>query len=369
VPEPDVDGAVLAEWVETTIFSDTRLRPGYDQQEVFAFLNAIRDSFLGVRKPSLTPDEIRVKQFSTTRLGPGYDQGEVDAFLNEAGSRLAAQLGARRENPAAAPESGPADPVQIRCVECGADSAEPARVCARCGAPAAEPARVCARCGAPAAEPGPGTADPAAEAVQIRCLECGMESAEPARICTRCGAPAAYQPLVADDQAAGQKVRPGSSARGPLIVVGVAIALLAVIAVIAALISTSSADQLTEDQLQPGDCLTGSNLGLGSGGTWPDLVTAVPCTKQHLAEVFFAGNAWPQSRADPGDNAISDQAYARCLTAFSAYDGTDNSDSAFTIDYVAPSSGTDWASGDRQVACMAYQPGVPVNYSIKGSNK
>ena len=87
---------MLAEWVEagkfsTTKFSTTRLRPGYDQEEVDVFLTAIRDSFLGVRRPSLTPDEIRNKKFSTVRLRPGYDEEEVDAFLDEAELRLAAQ--------------------------------------------------------------------------------------------------------------------------------------------------------------------------------------------------------------------------------------------------------------------------------------
>ena len=38
-PDPDVDGAVLAEWVETSRFSTTRRRPGYDEEEVDAFLD------------------------------------------------------------------------------------------------------------------------------------------------------------------------------------------------------------------------------------------------------------------------------------------------------------------------------------------
>ncbi len=56
-------------------------------------------------------------------------------------------------------------------------------------------------------------------------------------------------------------------------------------------------------------------------------------------------------------------------SAFSAYDGTDNSESAFTIYYVVPYGANDWASGDRLLVCMAYQPGVTANYSIKGSNR
>jgi len=86
---------MLAEWIEARKFPSTRLRPGYDMEEVDAFFNAIRDTFLGIREPPLTPDEIRTKQFSTTRLRPGYDEEEVDAFLDAAESRLAAQAGAR----------------------------------------------------------------------------------------------------------------------------------------------------------------------------------------------------------------------------------------------------------------------------------
>ena len=71
-------------------FSTSRLRPGYDPDEVDAFLEAIRETFLGVREPFLTSDDVRNKRFSTTRLRPGYDQEEVDALLDEVELRLAA---------------------------------------------------------------------------------------------------------------------------------------------------------------------------------------------------------------------------------------------------------------------------------------
>jgi DivIVA domain-containing protein len=83
---------MLAGWVEARRFSTTRLRPGYDREEVDAFLTEIRDSFLGVRQLSLTSGEIRRKCFSTTRLRPGYDEKEVDAFLDEAELWLSAQV-------------------------------------------------------------------------------------------------------------------------------------------------------------------------------------------------------------------------------------------------------------------------------------
>jgi DivIVA domain-containing protein len=89
---PEVSGAIVAEWAEwarTQCFSVTRLRPGYDPEQVDAFLEAISDTFLGVREPPLTASEVQDKRFTTTRHRPGYDQGEVDAFLDEAEWRLA----------------------------------------------------------------------------------------------------------------------------------------------------------------------------------------------------------------------------------------------------------------------------------------
>ena len=175
---------------------------------------------------------------------------------------------------------------------------------------------------------------------------------------------APYRPA---SQRAGRRYRQ----RGPLVIFGLGLAA----AVAATLIGTVPVltGHLSEGQLRPGDCLTGSNLGLGNGSDWP-WATPAPCAGPHLAEVFFSGNAWPQSLAAyPGDKAISDQGWARCLTAFRTYDGIDNSTSAFTIDYIAPYGGDDWSSGDRWLVCMVFMPtsqhpgGAPMDYSVKGS--
>jgi DivIVA domain-containing protein len=88
---PLVSGAILAgwaEWADSTRFSIRRLREGYDTSEVDAFLDAIRDTFLGVSRSPLTWDAAHGKQFTTTR--PGYDVEQVDAFLDKAEPRLAA---------------------------------------------------------------------------------------------------------------------------------------------------------------------------------------------------------------------------------------------------------------------------------------
>ena len=282
MPDSEVDGAILAAWVEARKFSTTRLRPGYDMEEVDAFADDIRDTFLGIREPSLTPDEIRTKQFSTTRLRPGYDEEEVDAFLDEAESRLAARAGTGR------------------------------------------------------------------------------------------GAPASYPPSGADPAVAQPAGRSGPSRR-PLITVGMATALVVVSGLIVGLIihsrystsSTPSTDQLTIYQLQAGDCLQGSDLA--NFNEWNGPFTAVPCTQPHTVEVFFAGNSWPRSLAYPGDQAVYDDGYARCLTTFSAYDGVDNSASEFGVMSSTPDSST-WPSGDRWLACFATTL-VSVDYSIRGSGQ
>jgi hypothetical protein len=268
--------------------------------------------------------------------------------------------------------------------------------CPECGAEPAETAQVCVRCGAPVGLQQPVAAAPATGPQQIRCLECGAEPAETAQVCVRCGAPAGLQQPVAAASAAGgsgsaiaplaegtpdgspgQRTGPGYSRRKALVAGGVgAVMLTGLITVIGVTnSSTPATNQLTWDQLQPGDCLAGSNMGLGTGSRWPDSVTAAACTKRHIAEVFFAGNIWAQSLAYPGEDAIDTQSDARCNTAFAAYDGTDNSQSAFTFDYIIPDS-SDWASGGRSLVCVAYEPsssgpsgGTPVDYSIKDSNK
>ena len=219
----------------------------------------------------------------------------------------------------------------------------------------------------------------------MTCLECGAESAEAADVCARCGAPVGLQQPVDAAPALGlpstwvPQAGPGHSQRRVLVAVGVGVgvlvALAALIAVIVTRITSTSDNQLTWDQLRPGDCLAGSNMGLGNSKPWPDEVTRVACPQPHEAEVFFAGDNWPQSKAYPGDSAVSSQAAERCNAVFTAYDGIESGRSAFWITTIVPDS-SDWGSGDRSLECAAYKPsssgpsgGTPVDYSIKGSKK
>lgn len=123
--------------------------------------------------------------------------------------------------------------------------------------------------------------------------------------------------------------------------------------------------QLAYDQLRPGDCLQIPDIS--SSSRWPDVVTAVPCTRPHTGEVFFAGNLWSPSLAYPGNNAVIHRADARCGRAFTAYDGVPPDQSGYTYSDAIPDRAS-WSSGDRSVQCIAYDPAaVSVNFSIRGS--
>lgn len=212
----------------------------------------------------------------------------------------------------------------------------------------------------------------------MKCLECGANSAGATGVCARCGAPIGLlEPMEAAwPSTRGPWIDPRNWRVRVVVRIGLGvIAVLALITFIQGRISSRPANQLTSDQLRPGDCLAGSNMGLGKSTPWPDTVTRVGCTVPHEAEVFFAGDIWPQSLAYPGNKPVGDQALARCQAAFAVYDGAGASVSAFTFDYIVPDS-SDWTSGDRSLECVAFAPSAdgpsgaaPVDYSIKGSKR
>lgn len=119
--------------------------------------------------------------------------------------------------------------------------------------------------------------------------------------------------------------------------------------------SPATAGPLTYRQLRPGDCLTGQDLPLGGTGSWPAIVLSVPCDQGHLAEVIYAADHWPKSRAYPGSKKLSALAVVKCDRAFRSYVGIPRSRSRFAVTWIAPSLGG-WDSGDRRLTCVAYQP-------------
>ena len=55
--------------------------------------------------------------------------------------------------------------------------------------------------------------------------------------------------------------------------------------------------------------------------------------------------------------------------AFTAYDGVAETASRLGSDIEVPTTVSDWATGDREVVCVAYNPGLPLNHSIKGTRQ
>jgi DivIVA domain-containing protein len=85
-PTAGASARQLADWVERKRFATTRLRPGYDEEDVDILLNKIRDTFLGLE--SVTRQEVRSAHFTRTHLRPGYVEEDVDTFLAAVGERL-----------------------------------------------------------------------------------------------------------------------------------------------------------------------------------------------------------------------------------------------------------------------------------------
>jgi DivIVA domain-containing protein len=88
-PAAGASGRQIAEWVHRKQFSTTRLRSGYDEEEVDILLDKVRDALLGTGPVPVTLQEVTSARFTRTHLRPGYVEEEVDAFLADVGLRLA----------------------------------------------------------------------------------------------------------------------------------------------------------------------------------------------------------------------------------------------------------------------------------------
>jgi Domain of unknown function (DUF4328)/Septum formation len=134
---------------------------------------------------------------------------------------------------------------------------------------------------------------------------------------------------------------------------------------------TPGTQELTAEQLRPGDCLQGPP-DINASKVWPDVVRAVPCNKWHLAEVFYSANYWPDAMAFPGDAVVTHQGRKECVKAFRAYDGAAYSASKYTYEYITPGGRQDWNAGDRQLLCAAFfwpNPQSPRGRKMFGSIK
>jgi tetratricopeptide (TPR) repeat protein len=214
-----------------------------------------------------------------------------------------------------------------------------------------------------------------------------LPSSRPAyRSATKGGQPASYRPpnpTVLRTTAVVPTQVPYSGHRShhlPAIVLADALTIAALTVVAVAMflgrnqpsVPAVEARMLTVGQLQVGDCLRGSNMGLGTDAAWPHLVAEVPCPDEHTAQVFYVAY-WPHKLSYPGTKAVNSESDTACSKAFGGYVNILLANSSFSIIEIVPEPSSSWASGDRTLVCLAYRAtsghpdGSPLYRSIEGS--
>lgn len=128
---------------------------------------------------------------------------------------------------------------------------------------------------------------------------------------------------------------------------------------------TPSSLVVAVDALQPGDCVTGSDLHLDDSAVpWPKSTQVVPCEQPHDGEVFLAADAWAADAAFPGDDAVDSLAKKQCRAAFQMYVGVAYLKSVLEYTPGSP-SGNSWEAGDRHIFCIAYDPKAKLQGTVR----
>lgn len=110
--------------------------------------------------------------------------------------------------------------------------------------------------------------------------------------------------------------------------------------------------------IQVGDCLNDASAS-GEVTTVP----TVPCDAPHDSEVFAAFELGESGY--PGEDVVVGKAEAACLPAFDEFVGEPYVESRFDFAFYYPTEAS-WASGDREVLCIIYDPAGPVTGSLRG---
>jgi DivIVA domain-containing protein len=72
------DSDAMIDRIRNAKFRTTRLNPGYDEEQVDAFLDLAIEALSNGHSPN-----VRGARFGTTRLRPGYVREDVDSLLHE----------------------------------------------------------------------------------------------------------------------------------------------------------------------------------------------------------------------------------------------------------------------------------------------
>lgn len=107
-----------------------------------------------------------------------------------------------------------------------------------------------------------------------------------------------------------------------------------------------------------GDCLNG-----GEAQGEITTVPTVPCSEPHDSEVYaaFALNG----TSYPGEETVTGEAEVLCLPAFEEFVGEPYLESRLDFAYYYPTEES-WASGDREVLCVIYDPEGMATGSLRG---
>lgn len=113
-------------------------------------------------------------------------------------------------------------------------------------------------------------------------------------------------------------------------------------------------------QVTVGDCTGALKEGDVSS------LKVIPCDQQHYFEAYartaLAGGAYP------GLAEVTKRAGAFCKSEFKTFVGLSTKDSAYTMSYLYPVEDS-WATGDREVLCLAGSDKGQVTGTLKGIAK
>ena len=124
--------------------------------------------------------------------------------------------------------------------------------------------------------------------------------------------------------------------------------------------SAPSGDGATVDvfTVAPGTCVNDT----GQTGTISE-TNVIDCAQPHDSEAF--ASIIMDDGDFPGQQAVKDKAVADCTTEFTAWMGIDYQASKYDFAYYYPTESS-WASGDREILCLAYDPAGQTTGSLKG---
>lgn len=118
--------------------------------------------------------------------------------------------------------------------------------------------------------------------------------------------------------------------------------------------------------LAVGDCLDDAGL-FDERADETSTIATVPCELEHDSEVFAALRLEGGDEAPfPGDETITQFADESCILEFERFIGLDYLQSRFDVSYLHPTPES-WATGDRELLCIVYDPAGPVTGSLAGA--